>query len=80
MIFQKLIIVNFETFLLDDSLYKNCKNLRNIKILLPNAEHFQTYCLRAISLQSHENQANLTQKNKNKIKFLKPKVMPNAGQ
>ena len=56
MIFQEFIKVDFGTFLLDDGLYNTLQNLRHIKILLPNAEHCQTYCLKNISLQPHENQ------------------------
>ena len=56
MIFQELIKVDFGTFLLDHGLYNTLQNLRHIKILLPNAEHCQTYCLKNISLQPHENQ------------------------
>ena len=56
MIFQKLIKVDFGTFLLDDNLYNTLQSIRHIKTLLPNAEHCQTYCLKIISLQPHENQ------------------------
>ena len=56
MIFQKLIKVDFGTFLLDDDLYNTLQSIRHIKTLLPNAEHCQTYCLKIISLQPHENQ------------------------
>ena len=56
MIFQELIKVDFGTFLLDDNLYNTLQSIRQIKTLLPNAEHCQTYCLKIISLQPHENQ------------------------
>ena len=67
MIFQELIKVDFGTFLLDDGLYNTLQNLRHIKILLPNAEHCQTYCLKNISLQPHENQveSDVGRKNRN---------------
>ena len=77
MIFQELIKVDFGTFLLDDNLYNTLQSIRQIKTLLPNAEHCQTYCLKIISLQPHENQEESNAEKKNKIKFLKPKVMPN---
>ena len=56
MIFQELIKVDFGTFLFDDGPHNTRQNLRHINILLPNAEHCQTYCLKIISLQPHENQ------------------------
>ena len=77
MIFQEFIKVDFGTFLLDDGLYNTLQNLRHIKILLPNAEHCQTYCLKNISLQPHENQVESDVREKIEIKFLMPKVMPN---
>ena len=77
MIFQELIKVDFGTFLLDDDLYNTLQSIRHIKTLLPNAEHCQTCCLKIISLQPHENQEESNAEKKNKIKFLKPKVMPN---
>ena len=76
MIFQEFIKVDFGTFLLDDGLYNTLQNLRHIKILLPNAEHCQTYCLKNISLQPHENQVESDVGEKIEIKFLMPKVMP----
>ena len=76
MIFQEFIKVDFGTFLLDDGLYNTLQNLRHIKILLPNAEHCQTYCLEIISLQPHENQVESDVGEKTEFKFLMPKVMP----
>ena len=76
MIFQELIKVDFGTFLLDDGLYNTLQNLRHIKTLMPNAEYCQTYCLKNISLQPHENQVESDVREKIEIKFLMPKVMP----
>ena len=76
MIFQELIKVDFGTFLLDDGLYNTLQNLRHIKTLMPNAEYYQTYCLKNISLQPHENQVESDVRKKIEIKFLMPKVMP----
>ena len=76
MIFQELIKANLGTFLLDDGLYNTLQNLRHIKTLMPNAECYQTYCLKNISLQPHENQVESDVREKIEIKFLMPKVMP----
>ena len=43
---------------------------------MPNAEDYQTCCMKIISLQPHENQAESDSEKKIKNKFLKPKVMP----
>ena len=64
MIFRKLIIVNFKGVFLDNILYKTLQNIRHIKILLPNAEHSQTYYLKTISLQPYENQTESNTKKK----------------
>ena len=65
MIFQELIKVDLGTFLLDDGLYNTLQNLRHIKTLMPNAEDYQTYCMKIISLQPHENQAESDSEKKN---------------
>ena len=69
MIFQKLIKVDFGTFLLDDNLYNTLQSIRHIKTLLPNAEHCQTCCLKIISLQPHENQEESNAEKKIKLNF-----------